>query len=216
MNGVYHRIYSPVSSQYRGPAFFLDRDGVLVEETGYLHRPEDLRILDGAAEAVLTLNRAGIPVVVVTNQGGIGLGYYSWSDFEALQEALALKLLEHGARLNAVWACACHPGAAGEFHAENHSHRKPNPGMLLEAATELNLDLSRSWMVGDKPSDIEAGLEAGVRKVFHVLTGYGDQTRHEVKEAFRGHSQVAYCADLRAAVALALGDGYRALENKRP
>jgi D-glycero-D-manno-heptose 1,7-bisphosphate phosphatase len=206
MNGLYHRIFSPVSSQYRGPAFFLDRDGVLVEETGYLHRPEDLKILDGAAEALLALNRAGIPVVVVTNQAGIGLGYYSWSDFEALQEALAASLLRQGARLDAVWACAFHPQAAGELQAENHSHRKPNPGMLLEAAAELNVDLSRSWMVGDKPSDIEAGIRAGVHKIFHVLTGYGNETRPEVKQTFQACNQVAYCADLRAAVSLALGD----------
>jgi D-glycero-D-manno-heptose 1,7-bisphosphate phosphatase len=152
------------------PAVFLDRDGVLIEDTGYLCRTEELRFIPGSAEAVARLNQAGFVVVLVTNQSGVGRGYYGWSDFEAVQAALISHLAATGAWLDGWWACAYHEDGTGEYRVANHPFRKPNPGMIEDAVTELDLDLARSWMVGDRASDLEAGLRAGLR-VVHVGTG---------------------------------------------
>lgn len=154
------------------PALFLDRDGTLNVEVDYLHRVEDVALVPGAGEAVAALNRRGIPVVVVTNQSGIGQGRFGWKEFEAVSARLAELLAEHGAHLDATYVAPHSPRGVDEYHHPDHPDRKPNPGMLQRAAEEHGLDLSRSWMVGDKDIDLEAGLAAGCR-VALVLTGYG-------------------------------------------
>jgi D-glycero-D-manno-heptose 1,7-bisphosphate phosphatase len=156
------------------PAVFLDRDGVIVEECGYLHCAEEVRYIPGALATIVTLNRAGIPVVVVTNQGGIGRGLYPWEGYQEVQERIVRDLVSAGGWLDGVWACA-----ASE---PEHPFRKPNPGMFRSAAADLNLDIGRSWMVGDKPLDIEAAFRAGLAGVCHVATGYGSETRPEVSQ----------------------------------
>jgi len=156
------------------PAIFLDRDGTLNEEVDHLSRPEDVRLIPGAAEAVARLNRKGIPVIVVTNQSGIGRGYFGWPDFEAVMARMQELLAEEQAWMDAVYAAAHHEKGQGEYAAVNHPDRKPNPGMLLRAAEEHGLDLPRSWMVGDKAIDLEAGRNAGCR-VALVRTGYGQR-----------------------------------------
>lgn len=156
------------------PAFFLDRDGTLNEEVDYLCRPEDLRLVPGAAGALAKLNRLGIPVVVVTNQSGIGRGLYGWEDFAAVMDRMGFLLAQEGARVDAVYASPHHAKGQGEYAVVDHPDRKPNPGMLRRAAQEHALDLSRSWMVGDKAIDLEAGRRAGCR-VALVRTGYGSQ-----------------------------------------
>jgi D-glycero-D-manno-heptose 1,7-bisphosphate phosphatase len=186
------------------PAVFLDRDGVVIEETGYLCRVEDIRYLGGAEESILALNRAGIPVILVTNQAGVGRGYYTWSEFEAVQEALETKLNESGAWLDAVWACAYHPDALEPYRAANHTHRKPNPGMLLDAAGRMGLNLNESWMVGDKICDLEAGLSAGVGAAVHVETGYGKELREKAEKHFRGNGRIRFCTDLSEATSYIL------------
>jgi D-glycero-D-manno-heptose 1,7-bisphosphate phosphatase len=154
------------------PAVFLDRDGTLNEEVGYLARAEELRLLPGAAAAVAKLNDRGIPVVVVTNQSGIGRGYYGWEDFEAVMGRMDELLAVEHARVDAVYAAAHHERGLGEYAIADHPDRKPNPGMLQRAAEERGLDLARSWMVGDKAIDVEAGRRAGCRTCL-VRTGYG-------------------------------------------
>lgn len=154
------------------PAVFIDRDGTLNEEVGYLHRPEDVVLVPGAAQALARLNRAGVPVVVVTNQSGIGKGKYGWDDFEAVMARIAELLAEAGARMDAVYAAPHHARGVGEYRHPNHPDRKPNAGMLMRAAEEHGLDLPRSWMIGDKALDLGAGRNAGCR-VALVRTGYG-------------------------------------------
>ncbi len=156
------------------PALFLDRDGTLNQEVDYLHRPEDLVLIPGAAAAVAKLNALGIPVVVVTNQSGIGRGYYGFEEFESVMERLGELLALHGARVDAVYVSPHHEKGQGDFAHPDHPERKPNPGMLLRAAEEHGLDLNRSWMIGDKDIDLEAGRRAGCR-VALVMTGYGSQ-----------------------------------------
>lgn len=154
------------------PAVFLDRDGTLNEEVDYLSDPDQLFLIPGAAAAVAKLNARGIPVVVVTNQSGIGRGRYGWRDFAAVMTRMETLLAQEQARVDAVYAAPHHAKGLGEYAVADHPDRKPNPGMLLKAAAEHGLDLSHSWMVGDKALDLEAGRRAGCR-VALVRTGYG-------------------------------------------
>ncbi|MBL0209683.1 MAG: HAD family hydrolase [Holophagaceae bacterium] len=154
------------------PAIFLDRDGTLNEEVDYLHRPEELVLIPGAAKAVAKLNALGIPVAVVTNQSGIGRGYFGFHDFDQVTARMAELLAGEGAHLDAVYVAPHHEKGQGDYAHPDHPERKPNAGMLTRAALEHGLDLSRSWMIGDKESDLEAGRRAGCR-VALVRTGYG-------------------------------------------
>jgi D-glycero-D-manno-heptose 1,7-bisphosphate phosphatase len=156
-----------------GPALFLDRDGVVVEEVDYLCRVEDIAVIPGAADVIGAANRLGIPVALVTNQSGIGQGRYGWNDFLAVQKAIVSLLGAEGARLDAIYACPHHPNGMGEFLHPDHPARKPNPGMILRAAADLELDLRMSWLVGDKTVDIEAARRAGLAGALQVMTGYG-------------------------------------------
>ena len=145
------------------PAAFLDRDGVLIVDSGYPHRPDQLVLIPGAAEAVKRLNAAGYVTVIVTNQSGVARGMFSEETMHDFNRLLVARLAEGGGRIDAVYACPFHSEAADErYRHPDHPDRKPNPGMLLRAAAEHDLDLSRSFMIGDQPSDMEAARRAGV------------------------------------------------------
>jgi D-glycero-D-manno-heptose 1,7-bisphosphate phosphatase len=148
------------------PAIFLDRDGTLMEDTGYVASPDDVRIYPGTAEALAALKARGFHTVIVTNQSGIARGYFTEADYHAVHARL-MELLGPGL-IDAVYFCADHPDA-------NSPRRKPEPGMLLEAAHDLALDLARSWMIGDRAGDLEAGRRAGCRTIL-VRTGEGTTT----------------------------------------
>lgn len=152
-------------------AVFLDRDGTINEESGYLHRKEDCRFIPGALAAVATLARAGFLVVVVTNQSGIARGYYSEDDLNRLHQYMESEIAAAGGRIDAWYHCPHHPDYPSA--EEDCSCRKPLPGMLLKAADELGIDLGASWMIGDKLADIDAGTAAGCRSLL-VRTGYGE------------------------------------------
>ncbi len=159
------------------PALFLDRDGAVVEDPGYLRRVEDIVVIPGAADVIAAANQRSIPVVMVTNQSGIGRGYYGWAEFKFVQDAIVASLAIEGARIDAVYACAHHPEATGTLAHPDHPARKPNPGMLLQAASALALDLKSSWLVGDKADDIEAAKRAGIAGALQVATGHGKAER---------------------------------------
>jgi len=159
------------------PALFLDRDGAVVEETGYLCRVADIAIIEGAAAVIAAANKRGLAVVVVTNQAGIGRGYYGWSEFQAVQNAIAAALSAQGAAIDAVYACPYHPQGRAPYAHPDHPSRKPNPGMLLQASFDLKLDLKKSWLVGDKAIDVEAAKRAGLAGALQVGTGYGTAER---------------------------------------
>ncbi len=145
------------------PALFLDRDGVIIADTGYVGRAEDVQMLEGVAAAIARCNALQVLVVVVTNQSGIARGLYDWDGFQEVQAGMAAHLAAAGARLDAVLACAYHGDGLGPLRVANHPWRKPNPGMLLAAATAMNLDVARSWIVGDRALDLAAGAAAGLR-----------------------------------------------------
>jgi D-glycero-D-manno-heptose 1,7-bisphosphate phosphatase len=174
------------------PAVFVDRDGTLTEEVGYVNHPSRLQLLPRAAEAVRRLNSAAIPVVMVTNQSGVARGYFSEETLAVVNAVLVDQLERAGARLAGVYVCAHHPTeGAPPFRAECDC-RKPKPGLLIRAANDLGLDLAASWMVGDKPSDIEVGRRAGTGTVL-VLTGYGRGEWEYRRQAFP--APPAYVAD---------------------
>ena len=152
-----------MSRPMKRPGAFLDRDGVLIVDSGYPHRPDQLVLIPGAAEAVKRLNAAGYVTVIVTNQSGVARGMFSEETMQAFNRLLVERLAEGGGRIDAVYACPFHSEAADErYRHPDHPDRKPNPGMLLRAAADHDLDLSRSLMIGDQPSDMEAARRAGV------------------------------------------------------
>ncbi len=154
------------------PAIFLDRDGVLIEDSHYLGSTDRVRLIPGAAEAVAALNRAGWPVVVVTNQSGVGRGLFSYESVGEVHDHIAGQLATFGAAVTAFYFCPHHPEAEVTAYRVECDCRKPRPGMLLAAAGDLGLDPAASWMIGDRVSDLEAGAAVGARTVL-VRTGYG-------------------------------------------
>jgi D-glycero-D-manno-heptose 1,7-bisphosphate phosphatase len=169
-------------------AVFLDRDGVLNVEGGYVVRPEDLQLLPGAAEAVARLSRAGWAIFVFTNQAGVGRGYLTLATMHAIHERLKAEIARAGGTLTGIYACPHHPDDICEC-------RKPKPGMLLEAAREHGLDLSLCWAVGDSPRDIAAAQQAGCHTIL-VLTGH---TRSYDTAGFPAPQPDHVFADLAAA-----------------
>lgn len=156
------------------PAVFLDRDGTLIEEAGYLERLDRLAFFPFAIDAVRLLNRAGFAVVVFTNQAGIARGIVSPAFVDEAHAHIAARLAEGGAQVDAFYHCPHHPeGIVAEYRAVCDC-RKPKPGMIRRAAADLSLDLSRSVTIGDRWQDVEAGLAAGTRGIL-VRTGYGTQ-----------------------------------------
>jgi D-glycero-D-manno-heptose 1,7-bisphosphate phosphatase len=154
------------------PAVFVDRDGTLTEEVGYVNHPSRLRVQPRSAEAIRRLNGAGVAAVVVTNQAGIARGYFSTEVLAAVNAALVSQLKDGGAYLDGIYVCAHHPTEGEPPYRMECDCRKPKPGLLRRAASELDLDLSRSTLVGDKASDLVAAHAVGARSVL-VLTGYG-------------------------------------------
>lgn len=144
------------------PAAFLDRDGVINIDHGYTYRIDDFSFVPGTLQACRALVEAGFALVVVTNQSGIGRGLYTEQDFHTLTDWMRARFVQAGAPLAGVYFCPHHPlEAQGEYRRECHC-RKPAPGLLLDAARELNLDLSRSMLFGDRASDMQAARAAGV------------------------------------------------------
>ena len=182
-------------------ALFLDRDGVVVEDTDYLGRAADVRMIRGTADAIARCNRLGIPVVLITNQSGIGRGKYDWEGFEAVQAAIAAALETTGGRFDGVLACAYHGDASGKFRIADHVWRKPKPGMILEAVRQMQIDAPGSWIIGDRASDIETGRAAGLAGGILVLTGNGANDRDAALSHASERYAVEIAPDLGGAVA---------------
>ncbi len=149
-------------SQLR-PALFLDRDGVINVDRGYVYRREAFEWLPGVFELARAAKRHGLAIVVVTNQSGIGRGYYTEADFLTLTDFMVERFAAEGAPITRVYHCAFHPDAEEtRYRHPDHPWRKPRPGMMLAARDELGLDLTQSVLIGDRRSDLEAGAIAGV------------------------------------------------------
>jgi D-glycero-D-manno-heptose 1,7-bisphosphate phosphatase len=165
-------------------AVFLDRDGTVNVEVHYLAQPEQLELLPTVAETISKLNSLGIAVVVITNQAGVARGYFPEHRLEAVHQRLREMLGERDANVDGIYYCPHHPTAGLGAYRTVCNCRKPMPGMLNKAAQDLGLDLTRSLMIGDRDTDLQAGAKAGCLTAL-VRTGYGEETN-----AALDHSQV--------------------------
>ena len=170
MDDGFHRYRLAATPRMDCPALFLDRDGTLIEDPGYLSDPDDVHVFAGVPETLRRFRDAGHALVIVTNQSGIGRGLYGWDDYDAVAARLRDLLAAEGIVLDAEYAC----GHAPEVRC---GWRKPAPGMILAAAERLGLDLGRSLLAGDKRLDIEAAVAAGLPRAAHVATGQGRAER---------------------------------------
>jgi D-glycero-D-manno-heptose 1,7-bisphosphate phosphatase len=149
-------------------AVFLDRDGTIVDDPGYLHEPDRVRLLPGAAEAIRRLNHAGYLVVVVTNQSGIARGLYTVADYRAVEKRLGELLAKHGAHIDVSYFCPHHPQATDPCAC-----RKPRTKLFLDAQAALGIDFKQSWWVGDRLSDVQPARTLGGKAIL-VATGQGN------------------------------------------
>lgn len=156
------------------PAVFFDRDGTINVEAGYIREVSGLELMPGAGAAIRKLNEAGVPVVLATNQSGPARGYYPESHVHALHERLNSLLAAEGAHLDALYYCPHLPDGTVPEYSGACRCRKPEPGMLEDAAEALGLDLARSYMVGDKATDVEVGHRVGAKSVL-LRSGYGER-----------------------------------------
>jgi D-glycero-D-manno-heptose 1,7-bisphosphate phosphatase len=143
-------------------AIFLDRDGVVNVEKNYVNRIEDFEFIDGIFEFCALVQQLDFKIFIITNQAGIGRGYYTIDDFDRLTDWMLAQFKAHGIHIEKVYYCPYHPTAGVGAYRKSSYDRKPNPGMILKAQREFDLDLSKSILVGDKDSDLEAGRAAGV------------------------------------------------------
>ena len=179
-------------------AVFIDRDGTISEEVGYVNHPTRYRVFPYAAAAVRLLNEAGVLAVLVTNQAGVARGYFAEELIETVHNLLRQELERDGARLDAIYYCPHHPSVGAPPYRLDCDCRKPRPGLLRRAARDLDLDMAASWMIGDRYGDVELARNAGVRAAF-VLSGYG-RGEWEYQRAAWQHEPDLIADDLLAAV----------------
>jgi D-glycero-D-manno-heptose 1,7-bisphosphate phosphatase len=178
-----------MSPDERAPAVFLDRDGTIMRDAEYLSDPAGVELFRGTAEALHLLKRAGYKIVVITNQSGIGRGYFTEADYRKVEQEVERQL--GSGLIDATYFCGDAPNSGS-------TRRKPEPGMIHEAERDLQLDLTRSWMIGDKADDAETGRRAGVRTIL-VQTG--------LKQHGSGHGADWLVQDLREAADIILRNG---------
>src|SRR5215813_4366244 len=179
-------------------AVFLDRDGTLSEEVGYINHASRFQLFPYAATAIKRLNDNGWFAVLVTNQAGVARGYFSEHLLSQVHEKMREALGRENARLDGVYYCAHHPSAGEPPYRTDCDCRKPKPGLILRAASDLNIDLDKSWMIGDRYSDIELARNAGVRSAF-LLSGYGQGEWQHQRNSWQ-HQPDLVCGNLLEAV----------------
>lgn len=168
------------------PAVFLDRDGTIVEEAGYLERLERLKFFPFAGDAIRLLNQAGFAVVIVTNQAGIARGIVEETFVADVSRVIAERVARGGGRIDGFYHCPHHPDGIIERFSVACDCRKPAPGLFKQAASDLDLDLARSFVVGDRWHDLQAGMAVGARGVL-VRTGYGASVEQSPPEGLSGY-----------------------------
>jgi D-glycero-D-manno-heptose 1,7-bisphosphate phosphatase len=179
-------------------AVFMDRDGTISEEVGYVNHPSRYRVFPYSAEAVRLLNEAGWLAILVTNQAGVARGYFTEDIIGQVHNVLTEELEKKGARLDAIYYCAHHPTVGAEPYRLDCDCRKPKPGLIERAAREFEIDLAQSWMIGDRYSDIELARNARTRAAL-VLSGYG-RGEYEYQRPAWQHEPDMVAEDLLEAV----------------
>ena len=181
----------------RHRAVFLDRDGTICEEVGYMDSIEQMKLISRSGEAVRLLNQQGFKVVVITNQAGVARGFFPESRLEELHAEMGRQLKAEGARVDAIYYCPHHPTEGTPPYLQECDCRKPATGLLHRAAADLNLNLSSSYMIGDHFSDVECGQRVGAKTVL-LLTGHGQGALEKKATWTKAPSYIA--ADLYEAV----------------
>ena len=167
------------------PAIFFDRDGVLIEDKHFISNPNQVQLLSGVKNLLGMAKKSFMATIVVTNQSGISRGYFNWEEYQEVTLKM-LDIIGYPFNIDAIYACGAPP-------INNLSNwRKPNPYMLLEAKERFNLNLDKSIMIGDRLSDLKAGLNAGVKMVVHLLTGKGRSERSKVIKFFNLSENIVY------------------------
>lgn len=161
-------------------AVFMDRDGTVTEEMGYLKDPGKLRLIPRSGEAIRLLNKKGILTIVVSNQSGVARGYFTEKTVRETHKRLKELLKERGACLDGIYYCPHHPEFGSLKYRKDCNCRKPKPGMLEKAAKRFNLDLERCYVIGDKVEDIKLAQNVGAKGIL-VLSGYGQRSKREIK-----------------------------------
>ncbi|MBO8240517.1 HAD-IIIA family hydrolase [Prochlorococcus marinus XMU1412] len=165
--------------EFSRPAIFLDRDGVIIDDVNYISDPKDVKILSGIKELLSFSKSFGWANIVITNQSGIGRGFYTWEDYEKVTHHM-LEMLGRPCNIDGIYANSNKP----TDDLEKESWRKPNPNMIMEAVIEFNLNLEESIIIGDRLTDILSGYKSGLKKYVHVLTGHGRKERQNVLRFF--------------------------------
>lgn len=155
-----------------GRGVFIDRDGTLTEEVGYVNHPSRLRLIDGSSKAIGLLNTHDIPVILTTNQAGVARGYFTEGILKETHRRLSELLASEGDHLDGIYYCPHHPSVGEHPYKKDCDCRKPRPGLILTASRELNVTVEGSYCIGDKITDIEMGKSLNMKGIF-VLTGYG-------------------------------------------
>lgn len=165
----------------KSKAVFLDRDGTLIEDSGYISSPDQVKFIPGAIEAVRQLNEAGYKVIIISNQAGIARGLLSENMLQTIDKTVHRQVLSGGGHIDASYYCPHHPEHGVYPYKQDCECRKPHPGLIKRAVRDQSLELNGSFMIGDKSSDIETGKRAGVKTVF-VRTGHGQAEEKGLKE----------------------------------
>ena len=162
------------------PAIFFDRDGVIVEDSHYISDPDNVRIIPGIKKILKRSNQAGWLNIVVTNQSGISRGFFEWGDYEKVTIQM-IKLLGENHPIHAIYANSSLP----DDPISKNNWRKPSPNMIIEASKEFNINLNNSLLIGDRLTDLLSARNAGIKKIFHVLTGHGYNEREKILKNFK-------------------------------
>jgi D-glycero-D-manno-heptose 1,7-bisphosphate phosphatase len=182
------------------PAVFIDRDGTISEEVGYVNHPSRFRLFPYSSEAIRILNNNGWLAIVITNQAGVARGYFSEDVIVSVHEQLKRDLHEGSAQLDAIYYCAHHPSVGEPPYRNDCDCRKPKTGLINQAVSDFEIDLGASWMIGDRYGDVELARNAGLHSAF-VLSGYGrgewEYQRHRWK-----HEPDLVCENLLEAVTM--------------
>jgi D-glycero-D-manno-heptose 1,7-bisphosphate phosphatase len=187
------------------PAVFIDRDGTISEEVGYVNHPSRYRVFPYSAEAIRTLNDAGWLAIVITNQAGVARGYFSEDVIHKIHDQLTHDLESGSAKLDAIYYCAHHPSVGEPPYRLDCDCRKPKTGLIQQAAKDFEIDMAASWMAGDRYSDVELARNAGLRSAF-VLTGYG-RGEWEYQSKAWAHRPDLVCENLLEAVKSIVNNG---------
>jgi D-glycero-D-manno-heptose 1,7-bisphosphate phosphatase len=182
------------------PAVFIDRDGTLSEEVGYVNHPSRFRLFPYSAEAIQLLNTSGWLAILVTNQAGVARGYFSEDVIKDVHKVLVQSLATNDAKLDQIYYCAHHPTVGEPPYRLDCDCRKPRTGLITRAKEDFGVDLTSSWMVGDRYSDIELARNAGLHSAF-VLSGYG-RGEWEYQRSTWKHQPDLVCENLLEAVKL--------------